>query len=1153
MASGAYYLESLRDGSDKISTDPSLNRKSPGGVQTGGIQPGTFRRARAETFSFFPSKLLPEAAANPIATPPVPTLSSLRSRSGSLSLPRSGISNAFGPSLFATSWQSANSAANTISERDYVNSATVEDETNAVARTLDYLGLDDPVSDSGRHFPTQSSYGQSLPRPSGPSGQSAYSNAGINRARSYSVAVGENLAISIPDPTSYRPRASSIAFLESTTEPDLQALRRSIARGEIQLELSSPDSDHRGDGDRLSAMGRVSPKDYMMYGIDRSDSPTRLFHDHPHQHQLATRSLWIGNIDPTLSPSDLLTLFSPFGPIESLRILPDKECAFVNYVRVEDAMRARDEMQGGRVGNSIVRIGFGKAEAINDTQGMQPTKSLWIGNIPPSTDPAELEALFATFGPIESARVLTHKNCGFVNFFRLEDAMEARKGMNGKEIGESVVKIGFAKVPAKGGETAIFQLGGEVLNHSVHPMHDREPTPFMALGGGASAFASAAGLTPSPKTYSPMKTSAPAVTPRELGGGSLQSLHNVGLDEGQLKKSAQASGNATTPVQALQTGPTASGDAFSDQSSPGSATVPPLRKDSVISEFAENRWNDVTQSDIYASAIPPVPEPKPNRQVDQSRLREMRKRLETHATMKDVDAVFNEVLDETVDLCTDYIGNVVLQKIIEKSTDQHRLMLVERVAPHMAAIGIHKNGTWVVQKMIDYAKTSAQIQLIVAALKPFTPPLLLDQFGNYVVQCCLRLGTHRNQFVFDAMNAKCVEVGSGRFGARAMRACLESQYTTKRQQKFVAEAIVQNAIQLATNQNGAILITWLLDTSSLPGRYQALAPKLAPHVPTLCTHKLASATIMKLVNQRVELEARDQLIMEIFFRDEASLQTILTDHVHGVSVVQKILASACISPEEKVRLADRIRTVLARMPEVRDNQLGYKRLLDELSVIRTNLNVQGGGPNSLDLSMTLGVNGLHDPAQDIVSPLVAQPPIPYQGAAGTISPLVPHPMYQMGESSKQSQQQQQQQAQPQQHGWYSPTAAQLPTPPSHSPQSHQSGNNMYMSPNPGPYPVAMAQGGFSIPHSPYGAMPVGYYPPPLPRGSYPPSPQHPSLHQQQFQHQMASPIRQMNPFDPYHSHPQQQHQYQQQRSAHPSSPQTPHSTQTPHSAPSAAR
>lgn len=89
-----------------------------------------------------------------------------------------------------------------------------------------------------------------------------------------------------------------------------------------------------------------------------------------------SRSLWIGNIDSSCTSEELSTIFGKFGDIESIRMLPEKECAFVNFIRLEDALDAKDKMQGGRIGNCIVRIGFGKTDSINDSQGMQPTKSL---------------------------------------------------------------------------------------------------------------------------------------------------------------------------------------------------------------------------------------------------------------------------------------------------------------------------------------------------------------------------------------------------------------------------------------------------------------------------------------------------------------------------------------------------------------------------------------------------------------------------------------------------------------------------------------------------------------------------------------------------------------------------------------------------------
>lgn len=51
-----------------------------------------------------------------------------------------------------------------------------------------------------------------------------------------------------------------------------------------------------------------------------------------------------------------------------------------------------------------------------------------------------------------------------------------------------------------------------------------------------------------------------------------------------------------------------------------------------------------------------------------------------------------------------------------------------------------------------------------------------------MVQCCLRKGPGSNQFIIDAIADKCWEIGQGRFGARAVRAILESSDISKEQQ-----------------------------------------------------------------------------------------------------------------------------------------------------------------------------------------------------------------------------------------------------------------------------------------------------------------------------------------------------------------------------------
>lgn len=71
-------------------------------------------------------------------------------------------------------------------------------------------------------------------------------------------------------------------------------------------------------------------------------------------------------------------------------------------------------------------------------------------------NPAMLRTIFQPFGPIESVRVLSHKNCGFVNFELQQDAVRARKALQNKEIlgpGTGAVRIGFAKAPSASATT----------------------------------------------------------------------------------------------------------------------------------------------------------------------------------------------------------------------------------------------------------------------------------------------------------------------------------------------------------------------------------------------------------------------------------------------------------------------------------------------------------------------------------------------------------------------------------------------------------------------------------------------------------------------------------------------------------------------------
>jgi len=101
-------------------------------------------------------------------------------------------------------------------------------------------------------------------------------------------------------------------------------------------------------------------------------------------------------------------------------------------------------------------------------------------------------------------------------------------------------------------------------------------------------------------------------------------------------------------------------------------------------------------------------------------------------TVEETDQVAGDFLDgEIVDLASDWLGNTVgirtpnpvlvaylgmlqvVQKLFEKCSPTPRFAMLERITPHLAMIGIHKNGTRAAQKIIECVQTPEDIGLIV--------------------------------------------------------------------------------------------------------------------------------------------------------------------------------------------------------------------------------------------------------------------------------------------------------------------------------------------------------------------------------------------------------------------------------------------------------
>lgn len=77
-----------------------------------------------------------------------------------------------------------------------------------------------------------------------------------------------------------------------------------------------------------------------------------------------------------------------------------------------------------------------------------PSRALWLGNVNPSLSVNDLLQQFSLYGHVESARILSDKECAFVNFASVESAVAAKNDLEtrlGNMLGGTLVRIGFGK------------------------------------------------------------------------------------------------------------------------------------------------------------------------------------------------------------------------------------------------------------------------------------------------------------------------------------------------------------------------------------------------------------------------------------------------------------------------------------------------------------------------------------------------------------------------------------------------------------------------------------------------------------------------------------------------------------------------------------
>ncbi|TKA29801.1 hypothetical protein B0A50_03165 [Salinomyces thailandicus] len=144
-----------------------------------------------------------------------------------------------------------------------------------------------------------------------------------------------------------------------------------------------------------------------------------------------SRTVYLGNIPPDTSAEEILGHVRS-GQIESVRLLSDKNCAFISFLDSSSATHFHSDAILKRlcIKGQDVKVGWGKPSSVPTSvalavQQAGASRNVYLGNLPEETTDEELREDLSKFGPIDTVKIVREKAIGFVHFLSIGNAIKA--------------------------------------------------------------------------------------------------------------------------------------------------------------------------------------------------------------------------------------------------------------------------------------------------------------------------------------------------------------------------------------------------------------------------------------------------------------------------------------------------------------------------------------------------------------------------------------------------------------------------------------------------------------------------------------------------------------------------------------------------------
>lgn len=148
----------------------------------------------------------------------------------------------------------------------------------------------------------------------------------------------------------------------------------------------------------------------------------------PEDDPKATRTLFVGNLEPQVNQNEVRRKFEPFGYIETIDFKKANRdngggtYCFVRYGNLDMAYNAKIMLNGKAILQNPMHIGYGK---------INPSVRVWVGGLGQWTKRGDLEQEFDRFGAIKRIDFHRGESCAAILYETMDAAKEACNQMRG--------------------------------------------------------------------------------------------------------------------------------------------------------------------------------------------------------------------------------------------------------------------------------------------------------------------------------------------------------------------------------------------------------------------------------------------------------------------------------------------------------------------------------------------------------------------------------------------------------------------------------------------------------------------------------------------------------------------------------------------------